>query len=400
MRSYLDRAVMAYRAIEILMMLVYDRLTHLNCSLMATQRLNHRFASSILRHHLYPKIKLLLFIMTFASAANAQSLIKINEFIYQHAPFRSAHASTIVEVDGILVAAWFGGTAEGENDVGIWSSRHDHNGWSAPVEIANGLQDNSARFPSWNPVLFKPSTGPLLLFYKVGENPRTWWGLVKVSNDRGQTWSQALHLPSEILGPIRAKPVELQDGTLLVGSSTEHDGWVSHVERFKPPHVDNWNFKVLVDSDAWWRSRPLNSSATFDAIQPTILVHGLNKIQVLCRSRQGVITEAWSFDGGATWEQMRATELANPSAGIDALRLHDDRFLLVHNPSSRDRSQLAVSVFQDTDTWQQVLLLENDIGEYSYPAAIQTADNMVHITYTWRRERIKHVVIDPSQINN
>lgn len=367
---------------------------------MVTLRFNHRFSSSPLRHRLCLSIKALLFATTFAITASAQSPIKTNEFIYEQAPFQSSHASTVVEVDGILVAAWFGGTAEGENDVGIWSSRRDNNGWSPPVEIANGLQDSNVRLPSWNPVLFKPSTGPLLLFYKVGQNPQTWWGLVKVSNDRGQTWSEALRLPSGILGPIRAKPVELQDGTLLIGSSTEHDGWVSHLERFRTPDVDNWNFQTLIDPDAWWRSQPLNSSLAFDAIQPTILVHEPNKIQILCRSRQGVITEAWSFDGGATWEQMRATELTNPSAGIDALRLHDDRFLLVHNPSSQDRSQLAVSVLRSTDSWQQVLLLENDIGEYSYPAVIQTADNMVHITYTWKRERIKHVVIDPSRIDH
>ena len=30
---------------------------------------------------------------------------------------------------------------------------------------------------------------------------------------------------------------------------------------------------------------------------------------------------------------------------------------------------------------------------------IQSADGRIHITYTWKRQRIKHVVVDPGQLN-
>ena len=137
-----------------------------------------------------------------------------------------------METRGGLVAAWFGGTRESDPDVGIWVSRQRRIAWSAPVEVANGVQPDGKRHPCWNPVLFQPSTGPLLLFYKVGPSPDTWWGMVRTSSDEGRTWSPAIKLPDGILGPIRAKPVELSGGDLLAGSSTENDGWIVHMERY------------------------------------------------------------------------------------------------------------------------------------------------------------------------
>lgn len=93
-------------------------------------------------------------------------------FIYEQAPFPSAHASTIVKTGNTIVAAWFGGTAEGNPDISIWLSLYNGRRWSVPIEIANGAQLDGKQYPCWNPVLFQPVNGPLLLFYKVGPNPR------------------------------------------------------------------------------------------------------------------------------------------------------------------------------------------------------------------------------------
>ena len=65
------------------------------------------------------------------------------------------------------------------------------------------------------------------------------------------------------------------------------------------------------------------------------------------------------------------------------------------NRSETERTPLNVAISKDGRTWQDILVLEKEPGEYSYPAVIQTKDGMVHITYTWKRRRIKHVVIDP-----
>ena len=95
---------------------------------------------------------------------------------------------------------------------------------------------------------------------------------------------------------------------------------------------------------------------------------------------------------------MKSTVLPNPSAGIDAVALKDGRALLVYNHTETARSPLNVAVSLDGKSWSAALILENQPGEYSYPAVIQTADGLVHVTYTWKRERIKHVVIDPRKL--
>lgn len=320
----------------------------------------------------------------------APSPIVTSQFIFEKAPFPSSHASTIVETPQGLVAAWFGGTAERNPDVGIWVSRQENGRWSPPVEVANGVQADGKRHPSWNPVLVQPSNGPLLLFYKVGPSPSTWWGLVRTSADAGRTWSSPIALPAGILGPIRAKPVELAPGVLLAGSSTEHDGWIVHMERFAGP----WTADALASPGSWQKSAPLNAANEFGAIQPTILVHSPTELQVLNRSRQSVITEAWSKDGGRTWGRMTATDLPNPSAGIDAVRLSNGKFLLVYNPTKTGRDKLQIASSPDGKVWTPVVMLEDSPGEYSYPAMIQTRDGRVHVTYTWKRRLIKHVVVD------
>jgi len=325
-------------------------------------------------------------LITIESFAQSRAAIVKTEFIYDQAPFPSCHASTIVQTKGVMVAAWFGGTDEKNPDVGIWVSRYDKRGWSKVVEVANGVQQPDLRYPCWNPVLFQPERGPLLLFYKVGPSPSTWWGMLTTSTDGGATWSKPTRLPDGILGPIKNKPVQLRDGSILCGSSTEHAGWRVHMERTSDL------------GKTWQKTEPLNDRNEFGAIQPAILVHPSGAIQILCRSRQGKITESWSSDGGRTWSAMKITSLPNPSAGIDAMILKDGRALVVYNHTTRGRSPLNIAVSSDGKIWKAALTLEDQPGEYSYPAVIQTGDGLVHVTYTWKRKLIKHVVIDPKKL--
>lgn len=337
----------------------------------------------------------ILFLLAFATFATAlrgeepssQPGVVKTEFIYEKAPFPECHASTIAETKEGLVAAWFGGTYEKHPDVGIWLSRHDGTTWSPPVEVANGVQNEKLRHPCWNPVLHQMKSGPLLLFYKVGPSPSTWWGMLMQSEDSGRNWSKPVRLPDDIAGPIKNKPVELADGRLLCGSSTEDKGWRLHME------------STTDLGKTWTRTEPLNDGKTSHAIQPAILTHGNGKLQIVCRSRgTGKIVESWSEDDGKTWSKLAETSLPNPNSGLDAVALKDGRHLLVYNHTPRGRSPLNVAVSADGKKWQSAAVLETESGEYSYPAVIQTADGKVHITYTWKRQRVKHVVIDPAKL--
>ena len=329
----------------------------------------------------------LLFATAFALRGFAQAGVIKSEFIYETAPFPSCHASTIVETKDGLVAAWFGGTAERHPDVGIWVSRLANNHWTAPVEAANGSGFATNRFPAWNPVLFQPKTGPLLLFYKIGPNPGKWWGMLKTSADDGKTWSEARRLPGGILGPIKNKPVQLANGDLLCPSSTEHDRWRVHFERASDL------------GQHWETSGPVNDGKQIAAIQPAILFHPDGRLQALGRTEQGKIFEIWSEDNGRTWGKMSLTGLPNPNSGLDAVTLKDGSHLLVYNHVPRGRSPLNVAVSANGQDWQAALVLENEPGkEFSYPAVIQTRDSLIHITYTWKRQRIKHIVLDPARL--
>ncbi len=318
--------------------------------------------------------------------AGVQGGLGPSEFIYESAPFPECHASTIAESPDGLVAAWFGGTSERSPDVGIWLSRHENGKWTSPAEVATGVLSATKRYPCWNPVLFQPRRGPLLLFYKVGPIPASWWGMVMTSADGGKTWLQPHRLPEGILGPIKNKPVQLSNDDLLCPSSSENDGWRVHFERTR-----DWG-------ETWEATGPINDGREIGAIQPSILLHRDGRLQALGRTSQGKIFQVWSADQGKTWGRMTLTALPNPNSGLDAVTLKDGRHLLVYNHTPKARSPLNVAVSTHGTDWQAALVLESAAGEYSYPAVIQTRDGLVHITYTWKRQRVRHVVVAPEKL--
>jgi len=309
------------------------------------------------------------------------------EFVFEHAAFASCHASTIVETaPGEFLAAWFGGSAEGKRDVAVWGARRVGDSWSSPVELAR--EPNVA---CYNPVFFYSADHVLWLYYKFGPNPSEWTGARRWSRDGGKTWSAAEHLPAGILGPIKNKPLVLTDGTIVSGTSMEsYDAWTSWVER------------SLDGGRSWAKHGPiLYPGENYGTIQPSIVRLPDGRLRMLVRSteRIGRICYADSLDHGVTWSELKATKLENPNSGIDAVGLADGRIVLAYNPSTKNRTPLSLAVSSDGNDWRRILDLESDPGEYSYPAIIQSSDGSIHVTYTWRRQRIRHVEIPLSDIS-
>ena len=323
--------------------------------------------------------------------AQSSLVMKSDVMVYDTPPFKECHASTIVEVskNKFLIAA-FGGSREGKDDVSIWLSHSDGNDWLPPQLIDTGVSADQELYPCWNPVLFQSQAGTLSLFYKVGPSPRKWWGMVKTSDDYGKKWSEGKRLPQNILGPIKNKPIQLSDGTILSPSSTETRtteglNWKAHIEKSS-------------DDGKTWTKIPIDPQTKFDVIQPSLLVLGDGRLQILCRSRDNSVMQAFSQDNGETWSQISRTALPNPNSGTDAITLSNGLHLLVYNPTVKGkngRSKLSVALSKTGENWQEVLSLENEKkGEFSYPAVIESSDGKIHISYTHNRRNIKHVVLE------
>src|SRR5262249_566855 len=134
----------------------------------------------------------------------------------------------------------------------------------------------------------------------------------------------------------------------------------------------------------WFAGHPIFG---YGAIQPTVLARKDGSLVAYCRDNggSGHIKISHSSDDGVTWGPVTQSELKNPGAGIDGVRLSNGNFCLVYNDTSRGRNSLAASISNDEcKTWKWTRHLEkHDSGSFHYPCVIQGADGTIHAIYSY-----------------
>lgn len=321
------------------------------------------------------------------------SAVITDEFLYKHASFPECHSASIVETKkGDLIATFFGGTKERNPDVCIWTctKKKGSNEWSKPQMVSDGVFSDTLRKACWNPVLYQVPGGELRDYFKIGVDVAHWVGYLCKSKDGGKTWSKRELLPDSIYGPIKNKPI-LHNGRLISPTSDERGWWRIYFE-YSDDMGKTWKRSAFVEHDSLVR-----------AIQPTIIVLPDGRLEALCRTRNRFVGRTFSSDNGATWSKLELTDVPNNNSGIDAVSLKEGGYVMVCNdypiePDKQKGARTPVSLLRSEDgiKWHHWITLEDSpISQYSYPSIIQTSDGLLHVVYTWRRLRIKHVVIKP-----
>jgi alpha-L-rhamnosidase len=274
-------------------------------------------------------------------------------------------------------------------------------------EIKNGVE----RKACWNPVLFETPKGELLLFYKIGASVADWTGWLIRSKNNGKSWSKPEALPEGFLGAVKNKPIVV-DGKIICPSSTEVGGWKLHFE-ISDDWGKTWRMVGPIPADLALHTQDvapdgLSGDSTklkpLITIQPTILQLADGRLQALARTRNGFMATTYSEDGGETWSQVTLMKnLPQNNSGIDAVTTSDGCHFLIYNnfytiPSTPKgvRTPVDIAWSPDGQKWQHVICLEESpVRQYSYPSIIQGRDGMLHCVYTWRRQRVKYVKINP-----
>lgn len=318
--------------------------------------------------------------------------IKEDVFTVENKPTPNCHASTVLPLpDGNVVAAWFGGTKEGKDDVDIWVSLRDNGVWGAPCHIT-ACED----IPHWNPALFRRLDGTVALYFKVGEKIAFWQTYVALSTDGGRSFGEPFPLVENDMsggrGPVKNKPIRLADGTVLAPASTEQNHeWRAFVDLSRDDGVSFEKQEEIpatcVDEDG--------NECIIQCIQPT-LWESESGIHALLRTSAGAVYRSDSTDGGRTWSNTLRTALPNNNSGIDVTKTPDGVLWLVSNPVGENwgaRSPLTLQRSDDDgESWSEALVLEpygGEDAEFSYPAIVADG-NTLHITYTNCRLNISY----------
>ncbi|XP_013386853.1 uncharacterized protein LOC106156237 isoform X2 [Lingula anatina] len=325
---------------------------------------------------------------------------------YMKPPYKSNHASFIERLSNEdMVIAWFSGSKEGESNVAIVFARLPNGTlqWMNPRTVSQ-----RPGYSNQNPVLFADNN-TLFLFHTqqkasftstcnsdVGsEDSAQVWALVS-TDGKGEKFTK----PKLVLSKagsfdrnriIRSLKNEWLFPTYFAGGSSKDQHSIL-MENAKHDPYSSWVGHAFPKSDY--------------LVQPSVVrpVPGKPNLVVFFRDRRaGNIYRATSPDDGKTWTTPTKTTLPNNNSGIEANVLKSGRIALVYNPTHHARDPLVISLSEDQGkSWKYTRTLETsssgkNVVEYSYPSLLQDTMARIHVSYTYNRETVKHVIIPNEQ---
>ncbi|MDD4911440.1 MAG: exo-alpha-sialidase [Sideroxydans sp.] len=365
------------------------------------------------------------------------------------------HASSLVELkDGRVRAFWFSGSREGAADVNINTAVFDPatRVWSAEQTVTGreSTQRSLHRYIAkvGNPVATRAPDGSLWLFY-VTVSLGGWAGssiTLMSSNDEGGSWNAPRRLITSpfinISTLVKSPPFTYADGT--IGLPVYHEFISKFAEVL---HLDKTG--KVVDKQRM-------AAGGQGTLQPVVLVKNEQEALVLTRyagkDPEPRVISISTDSGGRRWDKPSKSVLKNPNSALTAIVLADGNLLAVLNDQTQGRDTLSLAMSSDSGvTWRRLQQLEDmsaiqgqaldeptclgeveklvrtsdahlaqadaqQIGayvvsakarvraegnchfEFSYPYMIELSNGEVHVSYTWNRTFIKHVVLSRAKL--
>jgi len=320
------------------------------------------------------------------------------DFVNQAKPGVMCHVPSIaVAGKDKLICTWYAGSREAASDVAVYAAFFQENTgkWTEPEVLVDRIS-SSRELRRWvgkvgNAVVMNDNHGRLWLFYASLLGGWSTASLnYKVSRDEGRTWTASRKM---ILSPFFNLTNNVKNG----GQNLSRAAFLLPVYH---EFLRKFSNVVLVRPQAekiQYEMRRI--TRTGKAIQPVLIPwDGQNLLAVFRNAAgggPGHILKAESRDVGRHWSGLTATPLPNPDSGFDMIRLGDGAILGAINQSFQERDNLTLVISRDGGmTWADLYVLENTPGkEYAYPFLARSG-RYYHLTYSYERSRIKHVVFN------
>jgi predicted neuraminidase len=316
---------------------------------------------------------------------------------------KSNHAANLLSLpNGDLLCFWFAGPEEGESGVSIVLSRLDHGShqWSQPEILARHLG-----WSDQNPVPFRAPDGRLWLFHtsqEAGKGQTTATVYELTSNDEGHTWSAPRVLFAEPGTFIRQPLVVFQDAWLFPTYRSASAGITTNAEH------DVSIVKISHDKGKTWSACPVPDSGGLVQMNIIPMGRDRLTAFFRSRFADWIYRSDsadgchWSAPAATQLPNNNASIQATRLQDGHLVMVFNNAQAGVTREEPRTAARRVLSVALSLDggkTWPRVRDLENgetapplrpgEDAEYSYPSVTQLPDGRIAVAYTFRREAIK-----------